>query len=75
MQVIQRPANALKEMLENRFDVITMHSISNPPSPLSGAYPFSDDSLDAKATMIQVTVKDGGLKFLQIQDNGSGIEV
>ena len=46
-EVIQRPVNAVKEMIEN--------------------------SLDAKSSAIQVTVKSGGLKFLQIQDNGCGI--
>lgn len=32
-------------------------------------------SLDAKSTNIQVVVKAGGIKMLQIQDNGTGIQV
>ncbi|MFT4312139.1 MAG: DNA mismatch repair endonuclease MutL [Candidatus Woesearchaeota archaeon] len=47
-EVIERPANILKELLEN--------------------------SLDANATNISIQLEQGGLKKIQIQDNGIGMD-
>lgn len=34
-----------------------------------------ENAVDAGSTSLEVLVKEGGLKLLQITDNGSGIDV
>lgn len=42
-------------------------------SPVNALKEMMENSIDANATMIDILVKEGGIKVLQITDNGSGI--
>ncbi|CCC69671.1 hypothetical protein NCAS_0D00900 [Naumovozyma castellii] len=43
-------------------------------SPMNALKEMMENSIDAKATTIDILAKEGGIKILQITDNGSGID-
>ena len=62
----------IQRLSEHLMNMISAGEVVERPSGI--VKELIENSIDAKATEIEVTIRDGGITFLQVRDNGSGMD-
>ena len=77
----ESPPFALLKQADNQFQALDQDVVNKIAAgeiivaPMHALKELIENAVDAGSTSLEIAVKDGGLKLLQITDNGHGINV